>query len=35
MANKRDALRSLIAFLQFKIHEKHLWESVIFSKVAG
>ena len=30
-----DALRDLVAFVQFKKHEKHPWRSVTFSKVAG
>ena len=29
------ALRDLVAFVQFKKHEKHSWTSVTFSKVAG
>ena len=30
-----DALRDLVAFVQFKKREKHLWRSVTFSKVSG
>ena len=30
-----DALRDLVAFVQFKRREKHPWRSVNFSKVAG
>ena len=30
-----DALRDLVAFVQFKKREKHPWRSVNFSKVAG
>ena len=30
-----DALRDLVPLVQFKKHEKHLWRSVTFSKVAG
>ena len=30
-----EALRDLVAFVQFKKREKHLWRSVNFSKVAG
>ena len=29
------ALRDLVAFVQFKNHEKHPWRSVTFSKIAG
>ena len=29
------ALCDLVAFVQFKKHEKHPWRSVNFSKVAG
>ena len=32
---KCDALRDLVAFVQFKKLEKHPWRSVNFSKVAG
>ena len=28
-----DALRDLVAFIQFKKREKHTWSSVNFSKV--
>ena len=31
---KCDALRDLVAFVQFKKREKHPWRSVNFSKVA-
>ena len=34
-ASKIDALRYLPPFAQFKTREKHPWESVNFSKVAG
>ena len=30
-----DALRYLVAFVQFKNREKHSWRSVNFSKAAG
>ena len=30
-----DALRDLVAFVQFKKREKHPWRSVNFSKNAG
>ena len=30
-----DAVRDLVAFVQFKKPEKHPWRSVNFSKVAG
>ena len=30
-----DALRDLVAFVQFENREKHPWRSVNFSKVAG
>ena len=30
-----DVFRDLVPFVQFKKREKHLWRSVIFSKVAG
>ena len=30
-----DALRDLVAFIQFKKREKHPWRSVKFSNVAG
>ena len=30
-----DALRDLVAFVQFKRREKHTWRSVNFSKVTG
>ena len=30
-----DAVRNLVPFAQFKKHEKYLWMSVTFSKVAG
>ena len=30
-----DALRNLVALVQFKKHEKHPWRSVDFSNVAG
>ena len=30
-----DALRDLVAFVQFKKREQHPWRSVNFSKVAG
>ena len=30
-----DALRDLVAFVQFEKREKHPWKSVNFSKVAG
>ena len=30
-----DALRDLVAFVQFKKRGKHQWRSVNFSKVAG
>ena len=30
-----DALRDLVAFVQFKKREKHPWRKVNFSKVAG
>ena len=30
-----DALRDLVAFVQFKKREKHPWRSVDFNKVAG
>ena len=30
-----DALRDLVAYVQFKKREKHPWMSVNFSKVAG
>ena len=33
--NVCDALRDLVAFVQFKKREKHPWRSVNFSKVAG
>ena len=32
---KCDALRDLVAFVQFKKHERHPWRSVNFNKVAG
>ena len=32
---KRDVLRALVPFMQFKKHEKHPWRSVSFSNVAG
>ena len=30
-----DALRDLVAFVQFKKREKHPWRSINFSKVSG
>ena len=32
---KCDALRDLVAFVQFKKRERHPWRSVNFNKVAG
>ena len=33
--SKCDALRDLVAFVQFKKREKQPWKGVTFSKVAG
>ena len=35
LRNICDVLRNLVAFVQFKKHEKHPWRSVNFSKVGG
>ena len=35
MINILDALRDLVAFVQFKKRQKHPWMSVTFSKIAG
>ena len=34
-SDKCDALRDLLAFVQFKKREKHPWRSVTLSKVAS
>ena len=35
VSNICDVLRDLVPFVQSKKHEKHLWKSVTFIKVAG
>ena len=35
LINICEALRDLIPFVQLKKREKHPWESVTYSKVAG